>query len=131
MLHGVRVVAVAAILGTSVATLAQVARQAPTEPQRQVYLVRQDASECSGSDVPNVNSPLVGGNVWVTRGADGNTGVKVAMTAKPDTARQTTRFMSSHNAIRALPDTRRSKARFPATAACECVVIYRSRIGTE
>ena len=62
-----------------------VARQAPTEPERQVYLVRQDASECSGSDVPNVNSPLVGGNVWVTRGADGNTGVKVAMTAKPDT----------------------------------------------
>ena len=85
ILHGVCGVAAAAVLGTSVATLAQVAGQAPTEPQRQVYLVRQDASECSGSDVPNVNSPLVGGNVWVTRGADGNTGVKVAMTAKPDT----------------------------------------------
>ena len=47
MLHGVRVVAGAAVLGTSVATLAQVAGQAPSEPQRQVYLVRQDFSDCT------------------------------------------------------------------------------------
>ena len=41
--------------------------------------------DCTNSDVPNVDSPLVGGNIWVTRLHDGNTSVKVAMTAKPST----------------------------------------------
>jgi hypothetical protein len=45
--------------------------------------------------------------------------------------RRTTRFMSFHDAILTVADARRSKARFAATAAFECVVIYCSRIGTE
>jgi hypothetical protein len=48
-------------------------------------LVRKDQSDCTNSDVPNVDSPLVAGNVWVTRLHDGNTSVKVALTAKPAT----------------------------------------------
>jgi hypothetical protein len=58
----------------------------PSDPnQRQVYLVRKDQSDCTNSDVPNVDSPLVTGNVWVTRLHDGNTSVKVALTARPAT----------------------------------------------
>jgi hypothetical protein len=36
--------------------------------------------------LPNVDSPLVVGNLWVTRLHDGNTSVKIAVTAKPNTA---------------------------------------------
>jgi hypothetical protein len=80
---------VTAVVATSVAALAQIPIQGPQDPnQKQVFLVRKDASECSGSDVPNVDSPLVGGNVVVTRLADGTTSVKVAMTAKPNTTYQ-------------------------------------------
>jgi hypothetical protein len=53
--------------------------------QRQVYLIRQDFSDCTNSNVPNVDSPAVGGNVWVTRQSDNTAGVKVAMTATPKT----------------------------------------------
>jgi hypothetical protein len=74
---------VAAAIASNISALAQVARPDPN--QRQVYLVQRDAADCSGSDVPNVDSPLVGGNVWVTRLHDGNTSVKVAMTTKPNT----------------------------------------------
>lgn len=76
----------AMLVGTSMATPAQFIVQRPTDPnQRQVVMVRQDASDCSGHDVPNVDSPSVGGTIWATRLFDGNTGVKVAMTAKPNT----------------------------------------------
>jgi hypothetical protein len=47
--------------------------------------VRTDEADCTGKDVPNVDSPLVAGNIWVTRLVDGNTSVKVAVTAKPST----------------------------------------------
>ena len=76
----------AILVGTSMATLAQFIPQRTTDPnQRQVVFVRQDTSDCSGRDVPNVDSPSVGGTIWATRLFDGNTGVKVAMTAKPNT----------------------------------------------
>jgi hypothetical protein len=55
----------------------------PTE--RQVYLVRQDQSDCTNSNVPATDSPNVSGNLWLTRSDDGNTTVKVAMTASPNT----------------------------------------------
>lgn len=74
-----------AALLASLSALAQLPPK-PVDPnEREVYLVRQDKSDCTNSDVPNVNSPLVAGNVWVTRLRDGNTSVKVAMTAKPST----------------------------------------------
>ena len=80
-------VGLAAFLATGVSALAEgMLRATPRDPnQTQVYLVRQDASNCQNSDVRNVDSPLVGGNVWVSRVANGNTDVKVAMTARPNT----------------------------------------------
>ena len=79
-------VVVIAAIASNLSALAQIPTARPTDPnQRQVYLVRQDQSDCTNSNVPNVDSPLVGGNIWVTRLHDGNTSVKVAMTAKPST----------------------------------------------
>jgi hypothetical protein len=75
----------AAALVADLSAVAQIA-PAPVDPnQRQVYLVRKDQSDCTNSDVRNVDSPLVAGNIWVTRLHDGNTSVKVALTAKPGT----------------------------------------------
>jgi hypothetical protein len=78
-------VIVVAAIASNISALAQVAGQATDPNQRQVYLVRKDQADCTNSDVPNVDSPLVTGNVWVTRLHDGNTSVKVAVTAKPNT----------------------------------------------
>jgi hypothetical protein len=77
-------VGLAAVAATSVA-VAQIPRPPKDPNQNQVYLVRQDFSDCTNTNVPNVDSPLVGGNVWVTRASNGTTNVKVAMTAKPAT----------------------------------------------
>jgi hypothetical protein len=83
--HGFIWGAVGAALAASISALAQFPLP-PVDPnQRQVYLVRKDQSDCTNSDVPNVDSPLVSGNVWVTRLYDGNTSVKVAATLKPNT----------------------------------------------
>jgi hypothetical protein len=83
--HGLIWAAVAAALAADLSVLAQIP-PLPVDPnQRQVYLVRKDQSDCTNSDVPNVDSPLVVGNIWVTRLHDGNTSVKVAITAKPST----------------------------------------------
>jgi len=79
-------VVVGAALAVSLSALAQLP-PLPVDPnQRQVYLIRKDQAECSNSDVPNVDSPLVVGNLWVTRLHDGNTSVKIAVTARPNTA---------------------------------------------
>jgi hypothetical protein len=77
-------VGLAAIAATSVA-VAQIPPK-PSDPNlKQVYLVRLASSDCTNSNVPNVDSPNVGGNVWVTRMSNGTTTVKVAMTATPST----------------------------------------------
>jgi len=68
----------AALFAASGFASAQTARTA-------AYLVRQDFSDCTNQNVPNVNSPLVGGYMWLTRTPDGNTTVKVAMTVEPRT----------------------------------------------
>jgi hypothetical protein len=84
MVRGAIWVGVTAVVATSVAALAQISVQGPQDPnQKQVFLVRKDVSESSGSDVPNVDPPLAGGNAVVTRLTDGTTSAKVAMTAKP------------------------------------------------
>src|SRR5262245_57051945 len=83
--HGLIWGAAAAALAASISALAQIVPPRVDPNQRQVYLVRKEQSDCTNSDVPNVDSPLVAGNVWVTRLQDGNTSVKVAMTAKPNT----------------------------------------------
>jgi hypothetical protein len=82
-------IGVTVLVAINAATLAQTATQSPQDSnQKQVFLVRKDTAECSGSDVPNVNSPLVGGNVVVTRLRDETTRAEVAMTAKPNTTYQ-------------------------------------------
>jgi hypothetical protein len=49
------------------------------------FLIRQDSSDCTNSNV-NANDPSrIGGTVWVVRGPDGNTSVKVGITATPNT----------------------------------------------
>jgi hypothetical protein len=83
--HGVIWGAVAAALAADLSAVAQIPPPVVDPTQRQVYLIRKDQSDCTSSDVPNVDSPLVVGNIWVTRLIDGNTSVKVAMTAKPST----------------------------------------------
>src|SRR5262249_7348094 len=83
--HGLIWGAVGAALAASVSALAQIPQRQLDPNQRQVVLVRQDTSDCSGSDVPNVDSPLVGGTLWATQLFDGNTSVKIAMTTRPNT----------------------------------------------
>jgi hypothetical protein len=61
------------------------AARAQSPSERDVYLVRLDQSDCTNSNVPNQDSPAVGGLVMVSRGNDGNTTVKVAMTASSNT----------------------------------------------
>ena len=69
--------------------LASTALAIPTPPipanERQVYLVRQDQSDCQNNNVPNQDGPNVSGIVTVIRGQDGNTTVNVALTGTPNT----------------------------------------------
>src|SRR5262245_27849148 len=83
--HGLIWGAVGAALAASISALAQITPRQLDPNQRQVVLVRQDTSDCSGSNVPNVDSPLVGGTLWATQLFDGNTSVKIAMTTRPNT----------------------------------------------
>jgi hypothetical protein len=53
--------------------------------QPTAYLIRQDFSDCTNQDVPKGDSLRIGGSMWVTRMPDGNTAVKVAMTAEAKT----------------------------------------------
>lgn len=85
LVGGAILIGLAATAAMNVSAVAQIPRPAADPNQRQVYLVLRDFSNCTNSDVPNTDSPLVGGNVWVTRTTDGQTNVKVAMTAKPTT----------------------------------------------
>jgi hypothetical protein len=86
MVRSIVWIGVTALVTINAAALAQTVTQGPQDPnQNQVFLVRKDTAECSGSDVPNVDSPLVGGNVVVSRLRDGTTSTEVAMTAKPNT----------------------------------------------
>ena len=75
----------AAVAIASVAAYAQFAPPPPKANELQVYLVRQDFSDCTNANVPSGDSPGVGGNLWLTRGTDGNTTVKIALTASPNT----------------------------------------------
>ena len=76
------VAAAAAIIGSAAA----VARDGPASPnQRDVYLVRQDFSDCLNSNVPNVEGPNVAGSISVIRGSDGNSTAKVTLTGTPNT----------------------------------------------
>ena len=53
--------------------------------EREVFLVRQDQSDCTNTTVPSGDSPNVRGTLMLSRGNDGNTTVKLAMTVSPNT----------------------------------------------
>jgi hypothetical protein len=88
-----RRVAIVATISAGAATIlvATPAAWAQTPPpptpsdERQVYLVRQDQSDCTNTTVSSGDSPNVSGTVSLNRGSDGNTTVKIAMTASRDT----------------------------------------------
>jgi hypothetical protein len=70
------------VLAASVIASAASAQQAPMV---EAFLIRQDSSDCTNSNV-NANDPSrIGGTAWVVRNPDGNTSVKVAITATPNT----------------------------------------------
>jgi hypothetical protein len=82
-----RVALYAAILfGLAVtAGTAALAQPAADPNEREVLLIRQDFSDCSNANVNDRDPSLEGGTVWVVRGSDGVTRVKVAITVKPNT----------------------------------------------
>jgi hypothetical protein len=57
----------------------------PRDATAQVFLVRQDFSDCMNSDVTVTDPSLIVGTVWIAQHSDGNTAVKVAITAEPNT----------------------------------------------
>ena len=83
--YGTILIAAAAVLASSAATLAQFRLRPASDPnQRQVALVRQDQSDCTGSNV-DPDASETGGTIWATRLFDGNTSVRIAMTTRPKT----------------------------------------------
>jgi hypothetical protein len=89
----------AGVCGALLATIGVTCAQTPKPPSNltvvesrlsqdssvQVYLVRQDYSDCTNTTVSNVDGPGVDGDISIVRNPDGTTDVKVAMTASPDT----------------------------------------------
>jgi hypothetical protein len=78
---------VAGLVTAFVAVQAQSQIPKPVIPanERDVVMVRLDQSDCTNTTVPSGDGPNVDGYVAVVRGNDGNTTVKVSMTASPDT----------------------------------------------
>ena len=74
----------ATVLVATLAAWAQTPSPASAN-ERQVLLVKQDESDCTNTTVPSGNPETVGGDLLLTRGSDGNTTVKIAMTVSPDT----------------------------------------------
>ena len=84
-------IGIAAVLGASAIVFTASAQkpqdpsQAPGGPTVEVSMVRQDQSDCTNSDVNGNDPSRIGGTAWIVRQADGNTAVKVAITASPNT----------------------------------------------
>ncbi len=90
---GVLAAAAATVLFVSAAAMAQIQPSAVPPNERNVYLVRQDQSDCQNSNVPNTDGPNVGGFVKVIRGSDGNTQVNIALTGTPNTTLKCVRLL--------------------------------------
>jgi hypothetical protein len=73
------------LAGMATLLLPQFAARAQSPNRLEVYLVRQDQSDCSNTTVPKADSPAADGLLFLSRGNDGNTTVKVAMTVSPKT----------------------------------------------
>ena len=75
---------VAALLGGTAFGQDGIKKPKASDPSlREVALVKQDFSDCENSNVSP--SGYVGGTVWVVRGSDGTTNVKVGITAQRNT----------------------------------------------
>lgn len=74
-----------AVCGSAVAQFGPPPPKPPDPSEREVSLVRQDQSDCQNGNVSNRDPSLIGGTVWVVRGSDGTTKVKVGISAKPNT----------------------------------------------
>jgi hypothetical protein len=74
----------AVIAGISVVSSVADAQQAMPAGAVEANLIRQDQSDCANSTVSD-DPTRIGGTVWVVRQSDGNTSVKVAITASPKT----------------------------------------------
>jgi hypothetical protein len=62
------------------------AQNPPPQPaERTVYLMQQDQSGCNNADVKLGDWSKQKGTVWVARGSDGMTRVKIGFTGTPDT----------------------------------------------
>jgi hypothetical protein len=72
------------VAGAAILFVSEIASRAQSADTREVFLVRQDQSDCTNTTVP-VNPPTISGTVLLSRDSDGNTNVKVAMTVSPDT----------------------------------------------
>lgn len=83
--HGMVWATLAVGLAVTIPAVAQFGPSKMPPNERQVYLIQKDQSDCTDSDVANEAGPGALGNVWVTRGRDGNTTVKIGMTVKPNT----------------------------------------------
>ena len=59
--------------------------KAPDPNERELSLVLQDQSDCQNANVNDRYPAVVGGTASVLRGSDGNTSVKIGITAKPNT----------------------------------------------
>ena len=76
----------ATMLGATFAAWGQSVLPPPLPPNvREVFLVRQDQSDCTNTTVPSGDSPNVRGVLTLSRGNDGNTTVKLAMTVSANT----------------------------------------------
>jgi len=74
------------ILATSfIASTANAESAAPPPPTVEAFLIRQDSSDCTNSNVNADDPSRIGGTAWVVRQPDGNTSVKVGITATPNT----------------------------------------------
>src|SRR6187399_1289234 len=76
----------AAFSALSVSASAESPWSEPVVPNGvQVSLIQQDQSDCTNTTVKDDPDRTRGGQIWVTRGTDGNTPVQVAMTVTPNT----------------------------------------------
>jgi hypothetical protein len=81
LIYGTVLAGLGAVLAAGVSAVAQTARDQAV----MVSLVRQDFSDCQNGNVSDADPSKLGGTIWLARGSDGTTSVKVGITAEPDT----------------------------------------------
>jgi hypothetical protein len=78
-------VGAAALIGIAARAQVPLGKAPPASNEVSVSLIQQDFSDCSNSSVKDDPNRTRGGEIWVTRGSNGITSVRVAMTVSPNT----------------------------------------------